>query len=363
MPSKFDHLIAFISDQAIDAVSVLFDQRFHVNRVTLIGLGRNMQNAKSIGMVIKRRLGVEPEFVTLPSPHIPERFCTVVENLLRRSPGRLAVNLNTEDAVCACLALQAAARVNTPVFAVETQYDRLVWLSEAERSLTPLDIEDKMHCLDVFEMQKFEYIGTASVSDYANKLACAHQLMKIAINDESSILRFLPKTGLTPHISFGSHDLVTLLTESGLLKMSTTGRLQFTNQEALAFVRGAWLELVVFDALSILARRAGVVDSHRGLSVRHKSGLVCEFDIVFMRQNALHIVECKSGDSRGGKFLTHFEGITRAHGLRARKMLVSVDRLSDTLVAAADGLGIAHIHGPQLSELSARLSNWMHGES
>lgn len=361
MPTKFDHLVAFVSDHAIDAVSVLFDQRFHITRVTLVGLARHMQNSKSVGWVINRRLGVNPEFVTLPSPHLPEQFCAAVEALLKRSEGRLAINLNTDDAVCACLALQVAARVNTPVFAVETQYDRLIWLSADERPLAPLEIEDKMRCLDLFEMHDFEYIGSASVRDYANNLACAQRLMKIAIRDESALLRFLPKTGLTPRISSDSADLVMLLNDSRLIRPSATGRLQFASQEAMAFVRGGWLELVVYDAITMLAKHAGVVDSHRGLSVRNKSGLVCEFDIVFMLQNALHIIECKSGDSRGNKFLTHFEGITRAHGLRARKMLVSVDRLSDTLIAAADGLGIACIHGPQLNELSARLSKWMRG--
>lgn len=362
MPTNFDHLIAFVSDQAVDAVSVLFDQRFRVSRVTLLGLERNMQNAESIGMVIERRLGVKPEFQTLPSPHNPAEFCRVVEDLLRSSPGRLAVNLNTNDAVCACLALQAAARVNTPVFAVETQYDRLVWLSEAERSMSTLDIEDQLRSLDVFAMHGFDYVGTSSIDDYAKKLACAQRLMQIAILDESLIPSFLPKTGLTPRLTPGSTDLVSILKGAGLLKPSPTGRLQFSSYEAVAFVRGSWLELVVFDALAVLAKRAGVVDSHRGLCVRHKSSrLLCEFDIVFMLQNALHIIECKSGDSRGGKFLTHFEGMTRSHGLRARTMLVSVDRLSDTLVAAADGMGIAQIHGAQLSELPKRLGDWMRG--
>jgi len=361
MPTRFDHLVAFVSDQAIDAVSVLFDQKFHIRHVTLVGLARHMQIALAVGWVVERRLGVRPEFVTLPSPHHPEQFCDAFETVLQRAHGRVAVNLNTEDAACACLALQVAERVNKPVFAIETQYDRLVWLSAAERTLSPLEIEDRMRCLDLFEMQGFDYIGSASVTDYANKLACARRLMKIAIHDESALLRFLPKTGLTPRISPDSSDLVALLEEYRILRPGVTGRLQFSSYEAMAFVRGGWLELVVFDAISMLAKQAGVVDSHRGLSVRNKSGLVCEFDIVFMLQNALHIVECKSGDSRGNKFLTHFEGITRAHGLRARKMLVSVDRLSDTLVAAADGFGIACIHGPQLRELSVRLSKLMQG--
>ena len=103
-----------------------------------------------------------------------------------------------------------------------------------------------------------------------------------------------------------------------------------------------------------------MVDHHRSWAVRHQaSALVCEFDIVFMLNNELHIIECKSGDSRGAKFLTHLEGITRSHGLRARTMLVSVDELSPTLVATAEGLGTAQIHGAGLKNLELKLKRWM----
>lgn len=363
MSTNFDHLVAFVSNQAVDAVSVLFDQRFRVSRVTLIGLKRDMQHVPSIGNVIEQRLGVEVADYTLPSPHIPGDYCDDLENLLRRlsSTDRVAVNLNTDDAVCACLALQAAARVDIPVFAIETQYDRLIWLSAAERAMPSLDIADVVGCIDMFHFQGYEYVQTKPLRDYAGKLTCALGLTPLVIRDESLLHRFLPKTGLTPRPISGASTLIDLLKNSGLLVPNLAGRLQFSGEEAVAFLRGAWLELAVYDALARLAKGAGVVDSHRGFCVRHKSGLVCEFDIVFMLRNELHIVECKSGESRGGKFLTHFEGITRAHGLRARTMLVSVDRLSETLVATAKGMNIALIHGHQLGELSPRLAKWMRG--
>lgn len=360
MSTNFDHLVAFVSDQAVDAVSVLFDPSFHFSQVTLLSLARDMHKVPSISKVIEHRLGVPVTTCTLPNPHIPEQFCGAIEYLLKQLTGQLAINLNTDDAVCACLALQAAARVKAPVFAIETQSDRLVWLSEPERSMPPANVADTLRCLDVFEMHGFEYIRANPVGDYATRLACAQGLMALAIQDETLLPRFLPKTGLTPRPLPDASDLIPILRSAGLLNRSYSGKWQFNGHEAVSFLRGTWLEFAVYDAVALLAKDIGIVDSHRSLAVRHRtSEFTCEFDIVFMLNNNLHIIECKSGDSRGAKFLTHFEGIARVHGLRARTMLVSVDRLSDTLVAAAQGMRIAQIHGPQLAELSGRLAAWM----
>lgn len=359
MTTNFDHLVAFVSDQAVDAVSVLCDKSFHFKRVTLLGLEPDFLAVPSIKEIIERRLGVPVETYTLPSPRIPVEYCRAVENILSALSGHLVLNLNTDNVVCACLTLQVANRVNLPFFAIES-HDHLVWLSAAELSIPPHDIEDKQRCLDVFALSGFEYMPSKPVSDYASKLACAKGLLPLVIRDETLLQRWLPRTGLTPRPMTEAADLTLLLKESGLLTLNSTGRWQFINQEAIAFLRGSWLEFAVYDTIQRLANELGVVDSHRGLCVKNKdSRFICEFDVVFMLNNVLHIIECKSGDSRGAKFLTHFEGITRAHGLRARTMLVSVDRLSDTLIAAAKGLNIAQIHGSQLSELSTRLTGWI----
>ena len=362
MAMQFDHLVAFVSEQAIDAVSVLFDPRFRIDRVTLVGLQRDMHKAPSIAKAIERRLHLNDPvaMLVLPSPHTPQLFFSAFESLLTESAGTVAVNLNTDDAVCACLALQAADQIGAPVFAVETQYDRLVWLSKIHRSMPTLDIEDNVRSLDFFEMHGFDYVRNKALNDYARKLDCAKRLLDMVTEDESIVQRFVPKTGLAPRLTKEFPKLTSLLQSFGLLVPQTNGRLQFTDFDALGFVKGGWLELAVFDAISGLARSLGIVDSHRSLCLRNRrSGLVCEFDIVFMLRNELHIIECKSGDSRGGKFLTHLEGMTRAHGLRAKTMLVSVDRLSDTLVAAAEGMSIACIHGGQLSQLDEKLTDWL----
>jgi hypothetical protein len=364
MKNKLNHLFAFVSEQAIDAVSVLFDDAFDIQHVTLVGLKRDMHKAQPISRVLKDRLSVQVEMRVLPTPRKPAEFIAAMQHLIRQAQGRVAINLNTDDAVCACLALEAAQQLQTPVFAVETQFDRLVWLSANERLLPAQAIDDKLHCLDVFEMHGFSYIHVKPVSSYAEKLQCAAELLPLVVNDETFITRCLPRYGQALKPGHSARILYPLLGKYGLAQQTENKQWQLVNEDALHFIRGNWLEFAVFDVVTRLAKPLGMVDWHRAWQVRHQtSGLVCEFDIVFMLNNELHIIECKSGDSRGGKFLSHFEGMTRSHGLRARTMLVSVDELSSTLLEVANGLGTATIHGVQLLQLSKNLEKWMRNVS
>lgn len=360
MPQRLNHLFAFVSEQAIDAVSVLFDDQFDIQHVTLVGLKRDMHKAQPIANVLNDRLGVKVEMRVLPTPHKPIEFGQSMQHLIQQAQGRVAINLNTDDAVCACLVLEAAQQLKAPVFAIETQFDRLVWLSANERALPALNIDDRLHCLDVFEMHGFEYIHAKQVRDYANKIQCAAELLPLVVKDETLITRCLPKYGHALKPGQSARTLYPLLGKYGLARQTAHNQWQLADEEALHFIRGNWLEFAVFDSVSRLAKLHRMVDWHRAWQVRHQSsGLVCEFDIVFMLNNELHIIECKSGDSRGAKFLTHFEGITRSHGLRARTMLVSVDELSETMVDTAKGLGTGQIHGKQLLQLEDRLKSWM----
>jgi hypothetical protein len=132
--TDIDHLVAFVSNPAVDAVSVLFDERFRVEHVTLIGLERDMQHAPAIGKVIQHRLGVKVALHPLPSPHLPEHYCNDIEKLLTRSIGRVAINLNTEDAAWACLVLAPLwllLVVSTGNIGFMAMLARMLWLRES----------------------------------------------------------------------------------------------------------------------------------------------------------------------------------------------------------------------------------------
>lgn len=360
MHRQIRHLVAFVAEQTLDAVSVAFDSRFAIERITLLGQAHQLDDVGHTVTWLQQRLGVPVAVQTLDAPLNAARFLSQATQLLQSAGADAGVNLNTEDAASACLMAQAAQQLGLPVFAVDTRSDRLIWLHAGALHQPALDIQDRLGCADVFQIQGYTLRPVPTLARYAQKLAVCPLLLAHACRDEGVLQRLVPKTGLCAHTRDVPPDLVQGLQAAGLLRRDARSPTRFADDDALAFVRGGWLELAVFDRLRRIAPTLGAQDVRRSTQIRHTvSGQVIEFDVVCMMNNQLHLIECKSGDSRGAKFVSHFEGITRSHGLRARCMLVSVDALSSALVAVAQGMHIACVHGPDLRRLDDALHHWL----
>ncbi|GAB4215589.1 MAG: DUF1887 family protein [Rhodoferax sp.] len=360
MPHTIRHLVAFVADQCPDAISAALDSRFGIERITLVGQPHQIDDIEPTLLWLRKRLNLPVQVRALGSPAQPAQYLAQATQLLRDGGAGAGVNLNTEDAASACLMLMAAQALNVPVFAVDTRSDRLIWLG-ADAAVRPsLDIEDRLRCADVFEMQGYTLQAPHPILRRTQKFSCAPVLLSYTCRDESMLGRLVPKTGLQVHPGAAPPVVLQTLQQHGLLVRDARGRLSLPDHDAAAFLRGGWLELVVVERLRQLAPTLGALDVRHAVQIRHReSGQVIEFDVVCMMNNQLHIIECKSGDSRGAKFVSHLEGITRSHGLRARCMLISVDTLSDALVAVAQGMHIACVHGTQLTTLDQALSAWL----
>lgn len=94
------------------------------------------------------------------------------------------------------------------------------------------------------------------------------------------------------------------------------------------FFTGGWLEVFFYDILARHAQDLGVWDVRTGLDVRRCGDITGnEFDVVFMRDNVLCIVECKSGsqeqDSEGSALYKIEAGIRQFRALRVRSFLAT----------------------------------------
>ncbi len=360
MPHRIEHLHAFVADQAIDAVSVAFDSRFNIRRLTLMGQARDLEQADLIAQVLTSRLDILVDQHILPPAHQVAAFTVAARTLLAQAGQQAAVNLNTEDAVSACLMLGVCNSLCVPVFAIDTFADRLVWLSQDDLQRLPLDIQDHLTCADVFALQGYALKTVALPAGYARLLVCAQELLALAVQDSSQIMAFTPKRGLRPDMRSASPALHRALQRAGLLLRGASGHWTLRDYDAVAFLRGNWLELAVYEVLRRVGHAVGALDIRRHVLVQHaESRQVVEFDVACMVNNQLHLIECKSGDSHGSKFISHLEGISRSHGLRPRCMLVSVDALSDALVDVASGMHIACVHGAMLALLPQAISQWL----
>ncbi len=360
MTHRIKHLLAFVNEQLIDAISVAFDSRFAITDVTLIGQAHALDDIPPIVDLIKSRLKARVRVQELPSPAQVKNFEDSLRQIMGQGGQGFCMNLNTEDAASACLAYDMARQLKIPVFAVDTRSDRLIWLYPRGETYHDLDIEDRLGCADVFEMHGYNLQRAKPMARYIQKLACSEAILPCVLKDENLLTRMVPQTGLTANLQKVPSALVKCLKNHHFLIPSSNQKWVFPDVDVVAFLRGGWLELVVFERFLQLAHKLKLIDVRHQLQLKHRqSGQNVEFDIACMVNNQLHLIECKSGDSRGAKFISHLEGITRSHGLRARCMLVSVDTLSDSLVGVAEGMHIAVVHGAQLVNLENHLTTWL----
>ncbi|MDM7939580.1 MAG: DUF1887 family CARF protein [Methanothrix sp.] len=165
-----------------------------------------------------------------------------------------------------------------------------------------------------------------------------------ARSQDSAIYGFLGKLFLISEIKEGRSRGMVLDESDGLYIMDTELRTKITSTFALSykdltlrgpldkyavrFLTGGWLEVFTWGMLKLLEGN-GIWDCRLGVQVG-KKGLRLEndWDAAFMTDQALRIVECKSGgqeqDKRGDNTLYKIEAIRKQMGaLRVKSYLVT----------------------------------------
>ena len=97
---------------------------------------------------------------------------------------------------------------------------------------------------------------------------------------------------------------------------------------AVDFLTGGWLEVFFWDSLTRHQKALGIWDVRLGLEVgRPGDATGNEFDVTFMRDYGLGMLECKSGSQshdQGGDVLYKVEAVTRQFGaLRVQSFLAT----------------------------------------
>jgi len=128
-------------------------------------------------------------------------------------------------------------------------------------------------------------------------------------------------------------NLLKSLCNNGLIESEKT--LNFTSSEARDFANGGWIEFLVFSALKDIA---GLKDVSLNAVVSDQTGNKNELDVVFLSQNRMFIVECKTRDMKpgvetdngiAGHVIYKLDSLRRVGGLRTSGILVSYRKVSD----------------------------------
>ena len=283
----------------------------------------------------------------------------------------VALNVTGGTKLMGIAAYEVFRAYDLPVFYVHPERDEVIWLRPAAQPLQPLQ--------DRIRLEPFlQAHGTSVVGEPSRAVPKRHYL-ELAAELVKEIERYRKAIGVLNALAAGASsglrsppirkrwstldDLISLFSEHGLL--SREGQhLCFPDEEARFFVNGGWLEYHVFDAVRTLRKNdPRIQDIAFGMEVERQQRdrkIPNEFDVVFLRDNRLHLVECKTrkfrhrgADAPGAEALYKLDALgDLMGGLQARVMLVSYldlpsyhrTRAADLRVGVCAGTELRHLH-------------------
>lgn len=293
-------MLAFADGEAILPITPALDGRLGVSRVLIASYGSVSAHALGLGTVALAD-GRDAEVAELPPLAEWPRAAAATTALLRRTEN-LVINLSGAPPLLAALVTREAVRRNIPVFAVEPVSDQLHWIVAPPDALA-FDVADRV-TLD-------GYFTALGYTECTIRGAAADTPAQPDALDALSLLTariaFSPTRRGQPlwqprgggfsderRLSRVHPDLRAALLAGGFARSARGESLDIESAEVLATVRGGWFERWVYRVLFNAREQLGWHDLAWGITLyRPHDGLHCEFDVAMLRNNALHLIECK----------------------------------------------------------------------
>lgn len=143
------------------------------------------------------------------------------------------------------------------------------------------------------------------------------------------------------------------------------GIIDFKDAKTRSFMNGGWLEVFIYREISKIK---SVEDVSCGLKVdtnifsNDYDVFDNELDIVFMANNKLHIIECKSGKisaNSGNEILYKLDSLKKYGGLMTKVCFVSYSDIPYPVRKRAKNMGIEIIYGKQLKNTKLLIEEWI----
>ena len=377
--------VCLVSGQPLPNLIPLIDPKLGVKRAILLVTPDMEQRADWLNAVLKPR-GIAVEIRKLTDAWDFDGAQSEIMELLEAqktsdTDDGIALNATGGTKMMSIAAYEAFRAYELPVFYVHPERDALVWLQPGEQP--PRELADRL------KIEPFLQAHGARVEDEprrnlasAEALEVAHELVDHIegygraighLNWLSEKARHASLRAVIEEPYPGLDELIDVFATRGFIQWQGNDRFSFPDRESLAYVMGGWMEAYVFDVVRQLRKQdSHIHDIAWGVNVnreQHGEQVPNELDVVFLRNNRLHIIECKTRrfreegeDSAGAEALYKLDALRDLMGgLQARAMLVSYRDLPGYDRIRAADLGIAVCAGSQLRKLKQHLTNFMGG--
>jgi len=361
--------LCLVSDQPTPNITPVLDASFKPQKVILLTSPEKQAQAERLKQVMQPA-GVRVSCWQIDDAMDVEHIRSRVLELLEKHEDGIALNATGGTKPMSIAAYEVFRGLDLPIFYVHPEKDRVVWMHPSGREA--FDIEDRIRLPQFLQAH-----GVRSES--MNRTAMPghlRELTRVLIRD---IGRFTRALGTLNYLAFQAssslraalpddkrawktlRDLLDLFAAASLLDV-IGGDVRFRDEEARFFVNGGWLE---HHVLSVVQKIRGG-DSHihdlaQGLEVV-RGDVRNELDVVFLCDNSLYLIECKTKQFRqgGSDVVYKLDALTDAMGgLRASSLLVSFQTLGKADGNRARQAGIHVCEGRNIQRLDEVIRHWI----
>ncbi len=376
-----DTHVCLVSAQPVPNLTPVLDRSLRPRRVILLIAAGMEQRAEWLEEVLRGQgVAVErwPVGNAWDLEQLQQRVLELLEEKQNEVPqGRIALNATGGTKLMSLAAYEVFRAYDLPVFYIHPELDRLLWLHPSRRPVQ--DLADRIR------LEPFLRAHGVRVDGEPRRNVPQPERLEVAREIIRRIDRFESKLGTLNWLAASAEnslcskpvendrgilaELIDLFADAGQLERRR-GALCFPDESARAFTGGGWLEYLVFDTVRQIRHRdphiqdvAFNIAVERGDPVHPVRN---ELDVAFLRNNRLHIIECKTarmvgheGDTRVAGVLYKLDSLRDLMGgLQARAMVVSFRPLQEHDRQRAGELGIHVCAGEALQQLQEHLKRF-----
>lgn len=296
--------ICLISAQAAANLLPALDDTLRPDKILMVISPAMKKQAGYLEIVLKER-GIFVEKLVLKNEHdFSEIENDLMDWALQNEEDEIMLNLTGGTKLMALAAQSVAKAANWEIFYVDMDTDKAIW--PYKKSAAPQKLAEKLKLKHYLQSYGFSLPNrpTAAQSPHSNQRLAKTLVTQIgSLEFALSRINWLAqqaenKNKLQVEIDTVQKDcpgfevILREFEQAGHISVKDS-ILQFNDEKSRNYVKGGWLELHVFDALT---RIPGIQDKAADLEVLHEeTGAKNQFDAIFMAHNRAFIIECKTG--------------------------------------------------------------------
>jgi hypothetical protein len=375
------HLV-LISDQAVPNITPILDERFRPREIIMLVSQDKQQQADQLERIYRPR-GIQTKRWAIDNPwdieYIRDRVMELMEDYEQED---IALNATGGTKPMSIAAYEVFRSLDKAIFYIHPEKDRLIWLCPENRAST--DLADKIKLKEfiiaygAYDVSIGHRVGVKpelrelteelinNIKEYSEKLTDLNYLAGTASRQQL----VSPEIGKDKRGDHVFWRLIDVFEQAKLLRHEDN-RLHFPDEQARFMVNGGWLEMHTYACCLNIKKHCRIQDVARSIEVSYQQGkrlVTNEIDIGFLRDNRLHLIECKtkvfSGNNakhdEGAEVLYKLDSLRKKiGGNQTRAMLVSVKKMQKHHRDRARELNIQTCVYDELTNLEQKIEQWL----